>query len=78
MLKVLDISGYDEIAIIGNRTGNLQVVLKIFSGETDGFINTACIHWENLKGTYSGRYPFSIPVIPVHFFVSKDRYLLRS
>ena len=28
--------------------------------------------------TYSGRYPFSIPVIPVHFFVSKDRYLLRS
>ena len=29
-------------------------------------------------GTYSGRYPFSIPVIPVHFFVSKDRYLLRS
>ena len=50
MLKVLDISGYDEIAIIGNRTGNLQVVFKIFSGETDGFINTACIHWENLKG----------------------------
>ena len=43
MLKVLDISGYDEIAIIGNRTGNLQVVFKIFSGETDGFINTACI-----------------------------------
>ena len=30
------------------------------------------------KDTYSGRYPFSIPVIPVHFFVSKDRYLLRS
>ena len=30
------------------------------------------------KVTYSGRYPFSIPVIPVHFFVSKDRYLLRS
>ena len=28
--------------------------------------------------TYSGRYPFIIPVIPVHFFVSKDRYLLRS
>ena len=28
------------------------------------------------RTTYSGRYPFSIPVIPVHFFVSKDRYLL--
>ena len=33
-------SVYDEIAIIGNRTGNLQVVFKIFSGETDGFNNT--------------------------------------
>ena len=32
----------------------------------------------DLFATYSGRYPFSIPVIPVHFFVSKDRYLLRS
>ena len=31
-----------------------------------------------VKVTYSGRYPFIIPVIPVHFFVSKDRYLLRS
>ena len=31
-----------------------------------------------LQDTYSGRYPFSIPVIPVHFLVSKDRYLLRS
>ena len=29
----------------------------------------------NNQVTYSGRYPFSIPVIPVHFFVSKDRYL---
>ena len=42
---------------------------------------TAIVGILNKRGvaiTYSGRYPFSIPVIPVHFFVSKDRYLLRS
>lgn len=27
---------------------------------------------------YSGGYPFSVPVIPVHFFVGKTDYLLRS
>ena len=27
---------------------------------------------------YSGRYPFSVPVIPVHFFVGKTDYLVRS
>jgi integrase len=27
---------------------------------------------------YSGRYPFSVPVIPVHFWGVKTDYLLRS
>lgn len=27
---------------------------------------------------YSGRYPFSVPVIPVHFLGVKTDYLLRS
>ena len=44
-----------------------------------GIINQIVTSAEILvMATYSGRYPFSIPVIPVHFFVSKDRYLLRS
>lgn len=29
-------------------------------------------------GMYSGRYPFSVPVIPVHFLGVKTDYLLRS
>ena len=27
---------------------------------------------------YSGRYPFSVPVIPVHFFAGKTDILLRT
>ena len=41
--------------------------------------------WMNARGwtcytsrMYSGGYPFSVPVIPVHFFVGKTDYLLRS
>ena len=40
--------------------------------------STSVLEFLTESNTYSGRYPFSIPVIPVHFFVSKDRYLLRS
>ena len=29
-------------------------------------------------GMYSGGYPFSVPVIPVHFLGVKTDYLLRS
>ena len=30
------------------------------------------------RGMYSGGYPFSVPVIPVHFLGVKTDYLLRS
>ena len=47
-------------------------------GSFTGILQQGDLYFDVYKGTYSGRYPFSIPVIPVHFFVSKDRYLLRS
>ena len=37
-------------------------------------------HWlaKWQEAMYSGRYPFSVPVIPVHFLGVKTDYLLRS
>ena len=81
-----------EKTVIGTGIFNLDIIVKRDYPEwpqlrpfTDNVVmeevgrtcgNVMCmLSW---MSTYSGRYPFSIPVIPVHFFVSKDRYLLRS
>ena len=44
-------------------------------------VSGAEIHVLQFRGKthmYSGRYPFSVPVIPVHFWGVKTDYLLRS
>ena len=46
--------------------------------EASGKAMVDLLNLEDAEFMYSGRYPFSVPVIPVHFLGVKTDYLLRS